>query len=619
VSTAIKIENLWKQYRLGVIGHQYLVRDVQSWWARVRGKEDPNLIVDQVSSGNGSESNIWALRDLSLEIEKGEALGIIGKNGAGKSTLLKIFSQVTAPTRGSIKIKGRVASLLEVGTGFHPELTGRENVLLNGAILGMSVSDIKKKFDEIVDFSGIEKFIDTPVKRYSSGMYVRLAFAVAAHLDSEILILDEVLSVGDMAFQQRCLDRMQEVAADGRTILFVSHGMGAIRKFCRRVILLQEGRVVEDGPADEAVDRYMDQVYEELGEVCEADTLDDVDRLVSMLAPDPVFRLVSFSIVQDGVPTLSVINGRPLEARIEYEVLQETAGLFVCLGIFASDGSLIFESLHNSESSELPVVQPGRYISTATIPAEWLAPATYGMGVSAAIYGVRACMDAVIKCRLHVAATGRVNQAYPRRRIQGQISPYVPWVTESIVPTVSKGKVREQPHTVNLEDDGAGLMAICQIALRDKEGEPTRVFDLDEEICVSMDYVVRQSISQSMIVLTVSRGGVHFLSTHDTDLNPDLLVLREKGEYVSTVRLPGRLLTPGTYTLTVSAVVGATGEHFHRSYRFVLNFTIRQDLGNDLFKNYNPVRGTLMLTEWKWQTLRRVSPAPTVAVTARVK
>ncbi|HTY23202.1 MAG TPA: ABC transporter ATP-binding protein [Desulfomonilaceae bacterium] len=244
MSTVISIENLWKEYRLGVLGYGTLRKDVQSWWARLRGKEDPNLPVDfQGLNRNGRTDRIWALRDVSLDVKDGEVLGIIGRNGSGKSTLLKIISRVTAPTRGVIRIRGRVASVLEVGTGFHPELTGRENVFLNSAILGMSISETRRKFDEVIDFSEVEKFIDTPVKRYSSGMYVRLAFAVAAHLNSEILLLDEVLAVGDRAFQEKCTQKMNQVKRAGRTILFVSHNMESIQNLCERAILLDRGRL----------------------------------------------------------------------------------------------------------------------------------------------------------------------------------------------------------------------------------------------------------------------------------------------------------------------------------------------------------------------------------------
>lgn len=252
----IKVENLWKEYRLGVVNHGTLKRDLQSWWARVHGQDDPNTRIDVNAATSEAPDRFWALRDVSFDVRQGEVLGIIGRNGAGKSTLLKILSRVTTPTKGEVKIRGRVASLLEVGTGFHPELTGRENIFLNGAILGMSKAEIRAKLDEIVDFSGVEKFIDTPVKRYSSGMYVRLAFAVAAHLDPEILIIDEVLAVGDAEFQKKCLGKMGEVAKGGRTVLFVSHNMGAVTKLCSVSMLLDQGASVFYSDTRDVVEYY---------------------------------------------------------------------------------------------------------------------------------------------------------------------------------------------------------------------------------------------------------------------------------------------------------------------------------------------------------------------------
>ncbi len=260
----IRVENLSKQYRLGTISHRTLTKDAQRWWASLRGHEDPNAQLSSDFVGDSakprSTSNdsdrFLALDDVSFDVLEGEVLGVVGGNGAGKSTLLKILSRVTTPTRGTVKIRGRVASLLEVGTGFHPELTGRENIFLNGAILGMSNAETRAKFDEIIDFSGIDAFVDTPVKRYSSGMYVRLAFAVAAHLDPEILIVDEVLAVGDEAFRRKCMGKMQDVAQGGRTVLFVSHNMPTIRRLCSRGILMERGRVAMCGSAAEVTERY---------------------------------------------------------------------------------------------------------------------------------------------------------------------------------------------------------------------------------------------------------------------------------------------------------------------------------------------------------------------------
>ena len=257
-----KVENLSKQYRLGNVGLGSLSHDINRWWhTTVRGKEDPYLKIGEENdrSQKGNSEYVWALRDINFEVKQGEVLGIIGRNGAGKSTLLKILSRTTTPTTGQIKIKGRVASLLEVGTGFHPELTGRENIFLNGAILGMTKTEIKSKFDEIVDFAGVERYIDTPVKRYSSGMYVRLAFGVAAHLEPEILIVDEVLAVGDAEFQKKALGKMKDVSTkDGRTVLFVSHNMEAITTLTRRALLLNKGQISFVGNSEEAVFQYIE-------------------------------------------------------------------------------------------------------------------------------------------------------------------------------------------------------------------------------------------------------------------------------------------------------------------------------------------------------------------------
>jgi lipopolysaccharide transport system ATP-binding protein len=257
---AIKAENLSKAYQLGNIGTGTISRDMERWWAKLRGKEDPFLKIGEVNdrAKKGESDVVWSLKDIDFEIKKGEAVGIIGRNGAGKSTLLKILSRVTAPTTGKISGNGRIASLLEVGTGFHPELTGRDNIYLNGAILGMRKKEIDRKFDEIVDFSGVERYIDTPVKRYSSGMYVRLAFAVAAHLESEILIVDEVLAVGDAEFQKKCLGKMGEVTkGEGRTVLFVSHNMGVVASLCQSAILLNQGQINYHGPVDLAIKKYV--------------------------------------------------------------------------------------------------------------------------------------------------------------------------------------------------------------------------------------------------------------------------------------------------------------------------------------------------------------------------
>ncbi|MFA6308342.1 MAG: polysaccharide ABC transporter ATP-binding protein [Clostridia bacterium] len=269
----IKIDNVYKKYRLGTIGGGTLTADLQSWWARVRGKDDPNIKIG--SRGYSKNATFMALSGINLEVRKGDILGIIGANGAGKSTMLKILSRVTAPTKGNIYVKGRISSMLEVGTGFNLEMTGRENIYLNGAILGMSKTEVDRKINEIIEFSECAQFIDTPVKRYSSGMYVKLAFAVSAHLDSEILVMDEVLAVGDIKFQQKCLGKMGDVAnQEKRTVLYVSHNMNTIRQLCNRCVVLDKGKIIYDGDVEDAIQFYVG----ELGKMSLVNNLDCKER-----------------------------------------------------------------------------------------------------------------------------------------------------------------------------------------------------------------------------------------------------------------------------------------------------------------------------------------------------
>ncbi len=265
MSTAIKFENISKQYRLGVVSTQTLSHDLNRWWKmNVRGQEDPYLKIGEVNdrAHKGESEYVWALKDINFEVQQGDVLGIIGKNGAGKSTLLKILSKVTAPTTGTIKAAGRIASLLEVGTGFHPEMTGRENIYMNGAIMGMTKAEITRRFDEIVDFSGVERYIDTPAKRYSSGMTVRLGFAIAAHLEPEILVVDEVLAVGDAEFQKKAIGKMQDISkGEGRTVLFVSHNMASMRQLCTKGILLSNGSISYEGSMEDTINSYLENTF----------------------------------------------------------------------------------------------------------------------------------------------------------------------------------------------------------------------------------------------------------------------------------------------------------------------------------------------------------------------
>jgi lipopolysaccharide transport system ATP-binding protein len=314
--TVISIEHLYKEYNLGVINHKTLYRDMQTWWSKIRGKDDPNSLIGE-ESFKGKNEKFLALNDISLEIQQGDVLGIIGRNGAGKSTLLKILSNVTTPTKGQVKIKGKIASLLEVGTGFHPELTGRENIFLNGAILGMPKKEIARKFDEIVDFSGVEQFIDTPVKRYSSGMYVRLAFAVAAHLEPDILIVDEVLAVGDAEFQDKCLGKMQNVSInEGRTVLFVSHNMTAMERLCKTGVLLQKGMLMQSGPIQQVI-----------GEYIKSDLFYSKEKKWEDISKAPGNNLVRLcsarALNHNGQPSFEYKVTEPLLIEVEFMVLED--------------------------------------------------------------------------------------------------------------------------------------------------------------------------------------------------------------------------------------------------------------------------------------------------------
>ncbi|MDF1548413.1 MAG: polysaccharide ABC transporter ATP-binding protein [Bacteroidales bacterium] len=315
---AIKIENLSKQYRLGLVGTGTLSHDLKRWWYLLRGKEDPYLKIGEINdrSTKGSSEYVWALKDINLEVMPGEVLGIIGKNGAGKSTLLKILSKVTGPTTGTIDYKGRIGSLLEVGTGFHPELTGRENIYLNGAILGMRKKEIDRKFDEIVDFSGVERYIDTPTKRYSSGMTVRLGFAVAAFLEPEILVVDEVLAVGDAEFQKKAIGKMQDVSRnDGRTVLFVSHNMGSIKRLCKKAIVLNNGNIIEKGLVGEVINHYL-ACMEDMGlgaeKVLPLDTNKDFQLLYACLTDENDNIKQHFSCDEDIIIKQKVIINKKI-------------------------------------------------------------------------------------------------------------------------------------------------------------------------------------------------------------------------------------------------------------------------------------------------------------------
>jgi len=340
MSDAIRVEDLSKLYRLGMVGRRTIAEDLNRLFARLTGKENPYLKVGETNTRNkkGLSDYVWALKNINFEVGQGERFGIIGKNGAGKSTLLKILSRVAGPTSGKIKIKGRVASLLEVGTGFHPELTGRDNIFLNGAILGMTQEEIKSKFDSIVDFSGVERYIDTPVKRYSSGMYVRLAFAVAAHLEPEILIVDEVLAVGDAEFQKKCLGKMHDVSEkEGRTVLFVSHNLQAIRNLCQKTLILNDGEVFTNGETEFAL-----REYNELTRDIKIDANTEIGNNVNRRGKGRV-RFTSIELLDEsGNKRFKFELGEKIRVKITYEIFKEIDNLIF---VFALNSGLSRECL----------------------------------------------------------------------------------------------------------------------------------------------------------------------------------------------------------------------------------------------------------------------------------
>ncbi len=328
----IEVQGLKKQYRLGQIGGGTLTHDLQSWWARVRGKEDPNTVIGTDARLFGK--TFMALNGVDLTVYRGEALGIIGRNGAGKSTLLKILSRITAPTEGEVRLRGRVASMLEVGTGFNNEMTGRENIYMNGAILGMSKAEVDQKLDQIIEFSECGEFIDTPVKRYSSGMFVKLAFAVAAHLDSEIMVMDEVLAVGDMKFQQKCLGKMSDVAGqEGRTVLYVSHNMSTIRQLCTRCIVLDQGRIIFDGDVEEAIAVYMDTTDVNIVHYDVA----DVARMTGGAGKRLRMETLDFAGKESSVFS----DTEPMHIRITWRVSEPFAGVNLKLNLHFRDSTPI--------------------------------------------------------------------------------------------------------------------------------------------------------------------------------------------------------------------------------------------------------------------------------------
>ena len=428
MTTAISVKNIGKQYKIGAAETKFrynMLRDVivDTVSAPLRlakamiGKSDRRM----------NQNYVWALKDISFDLEEGKVLGIVGRNGAGKSTLLKILSRVTEPTTGSVTVRGRVGSLLEVGTGFHPELTGRENIYMNGAILGMKRSEIDSKFDEIVDFSEVNQFIDTPVKRYSSGMYLRLAFAVAAHLEPEILVVDEVLAVGDAEFQKKCLGKMGDVAQQGRTVLFVSHNMSAILRLTQEAIVLNKGQLIMRGPTQEAVDYYLSSGQSQAGE-----RTWEADEVPAAAMP---FTPISLKVKErSGKVVDTVRSTEPVTVEFEYKLDSSVTGLRVGLYISTVRGEYVFTSF-DTDSPELydkfDTRSAGRYISRAEIPADIFNEVRYTVGVNASSFGVRRYFMDENALAFNVDISGAPGTQWGEPRV-GPVRPRLNWKIEKI-------------------------------------------------------------------------------------------------------------------------------------------------------------------------------------------
>jgi lipopolysaccharide transport system ATP-binding protein len=417
MSAAITVEGLSKRYRIGELQSAYgTLRDSLAATVRRAARLDHHPHYEE----------IWALRDVSFEVAEGEVLGVIGRNGAGKSTLLKILTRITTPTSGRAAIRGRVGSLLEVGTGFHPELTGRENVYLNGSVLGMKRREITRKFPEIVEFAGVEKFIDTPVKRYSSGMSVRLAFAVAAHLEPEILLVDEVLAVGDAEFQRRCLGRMEDFSESGRTVLFVSHNMQTLAQLCDRTILLDQGRIERDGPSPEVVAYYL-QTQQGTASV-------QVWPDLATAPGDDLVRLRSVRVIQEGEVAPTVDVRRPIGIEIAFTVLRYGVPVFPKLKVLDRQGDLAFNALDTSPRWNAPA-EPGDYVATAWIPPNLLNEGLAGVAVAVCSASVlklhhHTGTSAPLSFHVHDPGEGDSARGSYAGQFRGAVRPLLDWTVE---------------------------------------------------------------------------------------------------------------------------------------------------------------------------------------------
>ncbi|MEJ2552047.1 MAG: ABC transporter ATP-binding protein [Anaerolineales bacterium] len=418
---AIRVEDLGKRYHIGphVAGYRTL-RETLLGAAKAPFRRFSNSL--RGNRNSDEMLSIWALRHVNFEVRQGEVLGIIGRNGAGKSTLLKLLSRITEPTEGMAAIRGRVGSLLEVGTGFHPELTGRENIFLNGAILGMKRAEISRRFDDIVAFAEVEKFIDTPVKRYSSGMYLRLAFAVAAHLEPEILLIDEVLAVGDAAFQRKCLGKMSDIAHEGRTVLFVSHNMSAILRLTNETIVIEKGNIVMRAPSVEAVDYYMTSGLSQTGERIWSD-----DARAASLAP---FRPVSLRVLNDrGTVAERVFAKEGFNVEFTYELGENVQGLRTGIYLFTARGEPVFTSFDTDDPQryeQFAIRKAGRHTSRCHIPAYFLNEGTFVLGVNASVFQVQSYFTDAYALTFSVDGTAVPGSQWQEPR-RGPVRPALQW------------------------------------------------------------------------------------------------------------------------------------------------------------------------------------------------
>jgi len=418
MKSIIEVSHLSKKYKYGESQPYYTLRDILMDVA----KNPFRIFRKNQQTTNLKKDEFWALKNVSFSVSQGDVVGIIGPNGSGKSTLLKILSRITPPTSGEVILRGRVGSLLEVGTGFQQELTGRENIYLNGAILGMSRREVNRKFDEIVDFSGVEKFLDTPVKHYSSGMYMRLAFAVAAHLESEILLVDEVLAVGDVQFQKKCLGKMSEVSKQGRTVLFVSHNMGAIKQLCKQAILLDAGTIKYSGNTELVIEKYIDSSKALFNQV-------DIRKKLKKLPIDPIFQIKDINLEQDGknINNYIVENGKDFEIIIEYSVKEIANNLRLYVDVCNKNDDLIFRSYSDDYQSSTTVL-PGNYFSKIKISKGLLGPINYLIKINSGIYNVRNCIPyGELYFGIKVENTSGYNKFYPDSIFSGYLGILLEW------------------------------------------------------------------------------------------------------------------------------------------------------------------------------------------------